>query len=951
MGRWAVKLRIPSKQTSASSKTELNFASDIMTEQIQSDLDGFFKAIDTAAELSQALGQGIPLLGADLANFTSTPLALFQDEQSQVDAALASLAKGATADDIAAALNGAGVKGLTATVTTELGGDPQVAIALEATDSLSLDKTGVTLDAGMPALALTATADFTGALTPTLDVTLDYDATTGKLALDNNATNSLDLGLKESVDATGNATLGILGVSLTTDPTTPATPQVNLDLAVSLADDGTGTGAGITAGAVNATGGAQLDLSLKTNPVLATDAKGESLLPTFGADLKLGYTLGGMPTVELDNVSVDLGGLIDQVAQTLAPITTLFADPIFKQILAGVTGPIPIINDAAQLIPFLKTLLDTVPQGGDGLINALDLAGLYFETQGDTSSLALVRDFASALAVVKQVTDFLNNGSPGSSGLGMIDLGNIVLTGDTTADPATQNGATANGLVANAILPGVVGAVFTMANDPAAAANTALANSGLFSGSVSYPGADSGGPTALASGLVADPANPGNTGVAGLSIPLLTDAAAAKTEIEQILLPGWFPAASPPVLISYTLPELNFDVSVPPGEPLFLPIVGPFGLTLFGKFGATLGFTVGYDTAGLTTGDIADGLFIANSPGQTDIASFSAGVFAGLGVDLGVLQASIDGGIVATVGVGLSQQAPISDITNYIDPTGRLAADVDIVLSIGFGPFSFTLDENIVDITIIDFSGGAASGTIDQAAALASYQPGPGASDQIVLNAGPRAGDRTIDQNDDNESFHISNSAVDVNGNPTTDTLDVAALGVGDLFGAPGQPIKVINGDLGVGNNTLTIDPDVTQTVSIRAGDGNNTFTSGAGPGYFNVGSGNNTFYGGSVSDAYITGPGNDFFVPGAGSVTIVGDPNGHNQISYVKSNVAVQMSPASASNTEIVTRGGQTDYLSNVQYIIGSIYNDTLVAAPEGERSTAGSATTCCSAARATIS
>ena len=892
-----------------------------MAEQLQDDIDDFFQSIDTAAASSQALGQDIPLLGAGLSTIEPTVPVLFKHAQDKIHTALSSLAAGATATQIADALNDAGVTGLSAAVT---GPDDHqvVAIAFQATDTETVSKDGAKLDVGVPVLGLDATADFSGTLTSKLNTTLDYDVVQNTLTLGDAGTKDLDIGLGVAVTAAATGSLGPLSIDIATNTAAPAPPQITLDISADLAN----AGGGPTVTDFATTGTVNLDLGIKTS-------LDETLLPTVAADLKIGYALGGaepsQPSVALDDITVDLGGLVDELAQTIAPITKLFSETPFKQILEGLLGPVPILNDAAHLLPFLEKLLDTVPDGGDGTISALDLAGVYFETQDDTADLTALQAFASALAIVKQLTSFLNAGDPGAAGLGKINLGSIQLVGNTSNPvPPPAAPAAPGGVAPDAINPAQAAPTVTFtdpATDPAAAANQLAAP--LFGGSVAYKGATSDGPTALSTGLV-DPAGdpPGTAGVPGLSIPLLDDPSGA--EIESILLPALFPNQPPATLISYTIPTLSFSVPVPPTGMLFLPIVGPFGLTLGGMFGGSLGFTVGYNTAGLADGNLADGLYLSAS--QSDIASISGEVDAGLGVDLGIVQASIDGGIKATVGAALGEpEVPLSTFTSYIDPTGRLAAEVNVVLTIGFGPFSFTVSDNIADITIVDFSAGEAAGTIDQAAALADYQTGGGGND-IVLNAGDRAGDREVDPHDDDESFRISNSAVDVNGDPTTDTLDVSALGVEDLFGAPGQPIQAVTGDLGGGDNTLTVDPDVTQAVSVTAGDGNNTFTPGGGIAVFSAGSGDNNFYGGSAQSYFIAGPGSDFFHPGAGPVEIEGSIDGHNQVTYEASPSAVTLTP-SASGPGLFGTGGyaQGDTLSNVQYIIGSSFDDILVAEP----------------------
>ncbi|MEJ0009590.1 MAG: hypothetical protein WDN72_03110 [Alphaproteobacteria bacterium] len=101
----------------------------------------------------------------------------------------------------------------------------------------------------------------------------------------------------------------------------------------------------------------------------------------------------------------------------------------------------------------------------------------------------------------------------------------------------------------------------------------------------------------------------------------------------------------------------------------------------------------------------------------------------------------------------------------------------------------------------------------------------------------------------------------------------------------------------------------------LDGGDGNDTIGSGGG--------GNDTLYGGNGDDSLTGGDGNDSLIGGAGADVLDGG-NGTDTVSYATSSAAVSINLATDVNT-----GGdaQGDIIFHVEHIVGSAFNDVMVA------------------------
>jgi streptogramin lyase len=274
-------------------------------------------------------------------------------------------------------------------------------------------------------------------------------------------------------------------------------------------------------------------------------------------------------------------------------------------------------------------------------------------------------------------------------------------------------------------------------------------------------------------------------------------------------------------LFQYTLPQLTLDKDPIPDPPIFIPILGPLGVTLAGKVGLHTDFTFGWDTHGLVTSDVSNGFFVS----QADVA-LTLGVNADAAINLGVAEAGAGGGISANITFGLNHpngpDVHESDIEKLhlkspyalFSVDGDLEVGLNAFLKIGIGPFSVTFSVDLGHITLLNFNWGP-GGQPTQVPDLGDVKNGT-----LYLNMGPRACLRGNVNNSDTdpEVFHVSH----VSGSPDDpggETVDVEAFGY--IQQIPG--VHHIYAEGGEGNNTIMIDqaskkdPGVLSSVKLYA--------------------------------------------------------------------------------------------------------------------------------------
>lgn len=864
---------------------------------IASEFTAFFGFLATGAA-QKALDLHLPLVGAAIQTAAANGLDLFGALKSQIDGALSGAP--VDADGIASALTAAGIPGVTAVVTTG-----KVSITIEASETLAISLPEAALDIGGNVIGLDARADFDASLNSQLDVALLFDPATQQLTYVDNGGEELKLGLDILVDLDATASLGVLAIKVSD---ALATPEITLDFSLDID--------GLSAAQVNVTASGAVDLRLDLETVVPDDA-----LPTIYTQLAIDWDFDGNvlsdPSIRFEDVSIGLGSLVERLAKTISPITEIFGDRPFKQIISTLTDPLPIIDEASALIGTTGEL-DRVPGIRDGTITLLDLAALYFEKNNQPQLVQKISDFAMALSIIKQLTAFNEAGD-----IGRINLGSIEVTGSNTS--------------------------FTGGPEQAlAVADRLLADSAIFGDVVSgIKGVVGDQITSLAGGF---------STTTGLKLPLLED----PGKIVNLLLPGLSadPADNNVSLVEFTL-DLPFDVPI---GPYFYPILGPIGLNLGGQFAGGIGFTIGYDTNGLQTGNVADGLFLKTAklddPATPDVVegptrvpfqdrllpvgtydSMPLGylygrVEASAGFNVVLVSGGVGGGILGKVYAflpdGALRPGDIADGCIFDPLTGKLTAEVFAEVKFGLGPFSHTERYVFADVTLANFSYGCGGGTSDVGFGLAiSTDAAP-----ITLAVGDFAFLRRVDGKplaDTREAYRVRN-AVDEDGQLIAGSIGVSAFGIEDIYGTLVKPVDVINGNFGSENDTLFFDAAVTQKANVDGGSGRDFLSAALGDDTLRGGSGNDVLRGHGGNDALYGDEGDDALEGGAGADTLNGGL-GKDHVDYRDSDAAVIFRPTSAVINDLLIdvvytgKGGEAegDQLISIEGITGTRFNDQL--------------------------
>jgi hypothetical protein len=779
---------------------------------IQTEIDGFIDGVRNGI-IENVLNADLPLVGDELQSAASTALAFLDELKSRIDDAFSSAPSGAQA--ITDALNAAGIPGVTASV--DPGDSDKVLLSISQSASVDVPLVSAPLDFGTSDFGLDAQAAFDAIFKPALNASLSINTADGSVELVDSVEPELTVELGIGVDVSNGsggpaeADLGPLQVKLT-DNITGTTPEIDLTFELNLHSlDPTD----ITA---TASGGIDLNLGIETN--LSTD-----VLPTIFTDLVVHYdfsdTGASDPVIQFENVSISLGSMLEKITDTIEPVLDIFSAFPFKQIISTVTDPLPIIGHIPELLPFLH--LDPVPTpNGDGILNFLDLAAAL---DPDPARVASISKFATALAVIKQLTA-LNDAAAGDQ---KIDIGDLNLgSGGTLAfsapsiDPLEQ----LNAFFAD--VPGIVTDVLEAIEN--------VANE-LDPNPLKQDGAAAAG---------------------GLTFPLFDD----PSKIINILVPA-LGNGEPVKFIEYTLPELSYSASIHE----FFPVIGPIGLELDGQFSAGIQLSIGYDSFGLQTGVITDGFYLstplvdptappleglpASPNGHMPVGFVLASIHAGAGIGFGLADISIEGGFTG----GAEAFFPGGDLRFteiaegcFFDPfTGKLTADVGLRITVDLGLFSWTHRIVFAEATLADFSAecGGGVGVSDPGGALATPSPDILNGPDLLLNVGDRAGFRHIGGQagtDVGEVYLIANATTSSDAlsdpTPVPGVLAVNAFGITENYGSAANPIQTITAHLGLGQDSLSLAPDVTQKL-IAFGDADvDRIDGGAGGDESHVGTG-----------------------------------------------------------------------------------------------------------------
>ena len=887
---------------------------------LETQIDGLFDYVCKTA-IENALGSSLPFVGTALASaLTSfTPLG---DLKALIHAKLDGIAALTDPAAIAAVLNG--IAHVTASEAAGV-----ISVHFNATDTFSTTTPGFDLSVGSKGLGVAAKGSAGLALGYALDLGVAYNTMTHELRTDTApGAHEIALTLDGKLDINGGGSLGFLEVTATdllTD-VKGSPPELHLDFGLDI-------DTGLVVSDLKATdvhalinGAANIDVQLKTD--LST-----TVLPTLFMDLVVNYGitnydpmkgldgLGGIPTIALVNIKLDLGSFVDFLAGVFGPlIKDVFGSFPLGPLIDIVTAPIPIIDDATralQLLPYFDLV------GHDDKVNLLDIA---VQAGADKD---IIDNFALAFNLIKGITDFTFK--PGERPDVKIDLGSITLFGD---DPA-GNGS--NGSL-KAIQP-----------------NDSLGGATIIPASHAFEDVKNGLAAAFGD---KPPAKDGLGGVlaplidalssVGLSIPLLS-----HPERALPLLLNHF--GGPPVdLIIYDVPVLSYKERY----DQFFPIIGPIGLAFGGEFGAGIDVDFGYDTKGLASKNFFDGFYLSTPKLETPLpghyfapaAKLGVGIDAAAAINVGVAEVAVGGGLGANLsayfphgdtpdGDGKLRIHDIGDLCIFDPIAGEFDATVFVRFTINFVIFQWSHRFDIADVTLAEFEFGCHPPETDpdgphQGLATLNGQT-------LHLNVGPGdagAAARWINNHqgsDTGEHYEIRNA--NQPGDPNA--LIVTAFTVDELHhsGIGGSP-ATITADMGDGRDVLVIGETVKSSAIVHGNDGDDLIVGGAGNDTLDGDDGYDHLIGGAGDDTLNGGAKDDLLEGGLGADKIDGG-SGVDQVTYEHSKAGVIFTVDPDNHDKFIGHGGEAegDTLTNVEYIIGSHFSDQIYANPDHDTTIEG--------------
>ncbi len=880
---------------------------------LHTQIEDAFTFVTTKA-LDAATGSSLPFVGTALGTLLQGGVPFLSNLESMLLSTVDGLDAASTPAEIAAAINKLGIAGISATSA-----GTNVQFHFIATDSLQTGTAGFDLAVGLPALGFTLSGGVSAALGYKLDLGLNFDTQTHILTTAPGS-KEIELSLNASLDLMGNGKLGFIGVGITDNQ---AGPELSLKFALDIGDNMQIKDLLPDAVTTTVSGDAGIDLHVVSD--LST-----KLLPRLESNLVVGYHVadfdlasglsgfGATPTIALNDIKLDLGSIVDFLASVFGPIINdIFGSFPIGPLIDIATAPLPIIDPAINALGLTK-LFDEI--GPDGVINLLDVAA-YFGADKEVLS-----DFALAFSLIKGIANATG------SGTATIDLGSLSLLGAAPTGP--QNGNFPQNI-----------------NDPSVDDATFTGPSSVLGGAISGLGGQLGGTPAPTPGLggILEPLVK-ILNQAGLDIPLLSN---PEQTVKALLLNGFGGPAVP--LIVYDVPELSYVVQY----KQFFPIIGPIGLAFSGQFGTKIDVNLGYDTTGLKTGNLADGFYLwtpalaapMNGQHYAPVATVGVEVDASAGINLGFVSVEVGGGLGANLSAYFSGDdgnlRPSMASDCIIDPiAGQFDATVFVSFSVNFIFYQWSHRFDIADITLAEFSFGCDAPKSDPGHGLARIDtltlPGVPVSHLLHLNVGDDAGLRAINgqsvnaDNSKGEHYEIR-SVHDANG-IVVGLLDVTAYTVNEQYGALGVVIDRIDANLGDMRDVIVVGEDVTVGATLVGNGGDDLLVGGAGNDVLSGDDGIDHLIGGAGDDT-LTGGADDDTIEGGLGADFIDGGSGRDQVTYEHSNAGVIFSVDKQDPGVFHGHGGEAegDTLTNIEYIVGSHFNDRLYGNPDEDNTLEG--------------
>jgi uncharacterized repeat protein (TIGR01451 family) len=583
----------------------------------------------------------------------------------------------------------------------------------------------------------------------------------------------------------------------------------------------------------------QVGLNASASLALHLDASIDPNLPNVSTDLKgsIGISLMNKsdgtfdvmitpPTIGFYNVTLNFGAFL-----------TKYIGPIIAKVEEFIKPIEPLVQFLESEVPGISDLSKAV---GNGPIKVMDLVKALDPGDFDTA--------AEVLRIVEDIIQVAHALGTNYGQLG-ISFGDFVLGGGDGVDVTQAGWNDSSGSQAQAV-------------------NNALEDP---------PSGNNDTPRTIVGGIPALQSLVSTLHDMGITLAFLEPKTIFKYLIGQTA-----------DIVTWDIPklEVNFDWSTSFLVWAFPPVALTVGL----HFDAFIQLSVGYDTYGLKTGHFLDGLFFGTAH---PLAGFGLGVTLGAELDLGIASAGIQGEILGEISgswndrdmdgkMRLPEIASFfqhGDVQCLILLSADVRAIVDLVYSVGIGPFSFSGKAELLNIVLWSFMEKACpdtqtahvSGGGEQLPSSDLFPGGQTSTKgELIVHAGPFASLREAGASDTDEKFTVTQTAPGV--------FDVQGMGLDNNY----TNVTSIFFDGGAGNNEIDL-IGVTVPATLLGGPGNDTLNGGGGNNVIDGltgraiitgGPANNTIYGGGGNDLITgstMGSGTDSITGGSGNDTILG--------------------------------------------------------------------------------
>jgi Ca2+-binding RTX toxin-like protein len=417
-------------------------------------------------------------------------------------------------------------------------------------------------------------------------------------------------------------------------------------------------------------------------------------------------------------------------------------------------------------------------------------------------------------------------------------------------------------------------------------------------------------------------------------------------------------------IVTWDIPDLdNVGFSFEQSFPIF----GPLFARVFGGVGFSTNFDLGFDTRGIrqalagstfNAGKIVNGVYFDDHvSGTTDLpeVSFTATIGAGAELNVVVAKAGVEGGLRGELGANLKDnnddgKVHLDELLDNLsrgpecvfDFEGALKAFFEAYLKIGLDtPFGFiTLFSDrfkLLEATIFEWNHVTCPPEIPVLGEVVSgfdhdHDAGTAGVTALVLNMGDRAGKVKSGNVDGDEEFFIDVKRKDDGSVADMNTIVIHAHDYEEEHSVAG--FSWIAFDAGIGNDVVTISPQVSKMVYGFGGEGNDRLTGGTGPNTLHGGAGGDTLKGRSAGDTlrgdddddFLYGfGGDDTLVGGAGFDTLYGDDEVGDMADF---NAANPDYLAGTPGDDVLDGGGDDDVLvggNGSDYLDGGAGDDNL--------------------------